>query len=65
MAWSFMPANLEGCLVMGLFAVAMLGVFGGGLLLSRALDSIAVEIGTWVLAGATFVAFLRFSKRHS
>jgi hypothetical protein len=64
-AWSYVPANLEGCLVLGLFVVIMLAIFGGMILLSRAIDSIILEIGTWIMAGAVFVAFDRFSRRHS
>ena len=60
-----MPANLEGCLVLGVFIAFMIAVIGGGLLLARAFDSLIPEIVMWLLAAAAFFAFTRFSKRHS
>jgi hypothetical protein len=64
-AWSYMPANLDGCLVTGVFAVVLVAIVSGGLLISRALDSAFLEIATWIVAATAFIAFLRFSKRHS
>lgn len=63
--WSYMPANLEGCLVLGVFSVVMLAILGGGVLLSRALNSIILEIAMWVVLATAFFAFMRFCRRHS